>query len=57
MTLEEMKQRVQEAYGSDGEAIIAAYRQDYPRAPIRPVRRHCHLKRRIPAFARIQRLP
>ncbi len=32
MTLEEMKQRVREAYGSDYEAIIAAYRQDYPHA-------------------------
>ena len=32
MTVEEMNRRLHEAYGNDAEAIIAAYRQDYPNA-------------------------
>jgi para-nitrobenzyl esterase len=32
MTVEEMNQRVREEYGSQGDAIIAAYRKEYPEA-------------------------
>jgi len=32
MTVEEMIRKVHESYGDDAEAIIAAYRQDYPNA-------------------------
>jgi para-nitrobenzyl esterase len=32
MTVEEMNRRVREDYGSQSEAIIAAYREDYPKA-------------------------
>jgi para-nitrobenzyl esterase len=32
MTVEEMNQRVREEYGSQSDAIIAAYRADYPKA-------------------------
>jgi para-nitrobenzyl esterase len=32
MTVEEMTQRVREDYGSQSDAIIAAYREDYPKA-------------------------
>lgn len=32
MTAEEMNRRLSEAYGADAEAIVAAYRQDYPKA-------------------------
>jgi para-nitrobenzyl esterase len=32
MTVEEMNQKVREEYGSQSEAIIAAYREDYPEA-------------------------
>lgn len=56
MTLEEMKQRVREAYGSDGEAIIAAYRQDYPHAtPFGLYAAIATSRWRIPAFAQASR--
>ena len=56
MTLDEMKQRVREAYGSDGEAIIAAYRQDYPHAtPFGLYAAIATSRWRIPAFAQASR--
>jgi para-nitrobenzyl esterase len=56
MTLEEMKQRVREAYGSDGEAIIAAYRQDYPHATAFGLYAAIATSRwRMPAFAQASR--
>jgi para-nitrobenzyl esterase len=56
MTLEEVKQRVLEAYGSDGEAIIAAYRQEYPDAtPFGLYAAIATSRWRIPAFAQASR--
>jgi para-nitrobenzyl esterase len=56
MTLEEMNQRVREAYGSDGEAIIAAYRQEYPKAtPFGLYAAIATSRWRVPAFAQASR--
>ena len=56
MTVEEMNQKVQEAYGSDAAAIIAAYRQDYPKAtPFGLYATIATSRWRIPAFAQAGR--
>jgi para-nitrobenzyl esterase len=56
MTMEEMNRKVQEAYGKDSEAIIAAYREDYPKAT--PFGLYAAISTsswRIPAFAQAAR--
>src|SRR5579863_5125420 len=56
MTVEEMNRLVGEAFGSDGEAIIAAYRQDYP--SVTPFGLYAAIaasRLRIPAFAQAAR--
>jgi para-nitrobenzyl esterase len=56
MTVEEMNQKVHESYGTDAEAIIAAYRQDYPRAtPFGLYAAIATSRWRIPAFAQAAR--
>lgn len=56
MTVEEMNRLVREAYGSDAEAIIAAYRQDYPKAtPFGLYAAIATSRWRIPAFAQAAR--
>jgi len=56
MTVEEMNRLVREEYGSDGEAIIAAYRQDYPKAsPFGLYAAIAAAPWRIPAFAQAAR--
>jgi para-nitrobenzyl esterase len=56
MTLEEMNQRVREAYGSDCESIIAAYRQEYPKAtPFGLYAAIATSRWRVPAFAQASR--
>jgi para-nitrobenzyl esterase len=56
MTMEEMNRKVHEAYGKDSEAIIAAYREDYPKAT--PFGLYAAISTsswRIPAFAQAAR--
>jgi para-nitrobenzyl esterase len=56
MTVEELKRLVSEAFGGDSEAIIAAYRQDYPKAT--PFGLYATIAAsgfRIPAFAQATR--
>lgn len=56
MTLEEMNRSVHEMYGSDAEALIAAYRQDYPDAtPFGLYAAIATGRWRIPAFAQAAR--
>ncbi len=56
MTVEEMNRLVNEAFGRDGEAIIAAYRQDYPKAtPFGLYATIAASQFRIPAFAQATR--
>ncbi len=56
MTVEEMNRLVREAYGSDSEAIIAAYRQDYRQAtPFGLWAAIATSRWRIPAFAQATR--
>jgi para-nitrobenzyl esterase len=56
MTDEEMNQKVHESYGTDTEAIIAAYRQDYPRAtPFGLYATIATSRWRMPAFAQAAR--
>jgi para-nitrobenzyl esterase len=56
MTAEEMKQKVHEMYGSDADAIIAAYREDYPRAtPFGLYATIATARWRIPAFTQAAR--
>lgn len=56
MTVEEMNRLVREAYGRDSEAIIAAYRQDYPQATSFGLWAAIATSRwRIPAFAQATR--
>jgi para-nitrobenzyl esterase len=56
MTMEEMNQQVRKAYGEDGEAIIAAYREDYPKAtPFVLYATISTARWRIPAFAQAAR--
>jgi para-nitrobenzyl esterase len=56
MTAEEMNRLVREAYGSDAEAIIAAYRQDYHTAtPFGLYAAIVTSRWRVPAFAQAAR--
>ena len=56
MTVEELNRLVREAFGDDGEAIIAAYRQDYPKAtPFGLYATIAASRLRIPAFAQAAR--
>jgi para-nitrobenzyl esterase len=56
MTTEEMNRRVQEMYGSDTDAIIAAYKQDYPNAtPFGLYAAIATARWRIPAFTQAER--
>ena len=56
MTVEEMNQKVHESYGTDAEAIIAAYRQDYPQAtPFGLYAAIATSRWRIPAFEQAAR--
>jgi para-nitrobenzyl esterase len=56
MTVEEMNRLVHEAYGSDSDAIIAAYRQEYPKAtPFGLYATIATSRWRIPAFAQAAR--
>ena len=56
MTVEELNRLVSEAFGGDGEAIIAAYRQDYPKAtPFGLYATIVASQFRIPAFAQATR--
>jgi para-nitrobenzyl esterase len=56
MTVEEMHRLVHEAYAGDAEAIIAAYRKDYPRAtPFGLYAVICASQWRLPAFEQAAR--
>ena len=56
MTVEELNRLVREAFGGDSEAIIAAYRQDYPKAtPFGLYATIAASQFRIPAFAQATR--
>lgn len=56
MTVEELNRLVGEAFGGDSEAIIAAYRQDYPKAtPFGLYATIAASQFRIPAFAQATR--
>ena len=56
MTVEEMIRSVREAFGTDSEAIIAAYRQDYPKAtPFGIYATIAAAQWRIPAFEQAAR--
>ncbi|MDR3725662.1 MAG: carboxylesterase family protein, partial [Terracidiphilus sp.] len=56
MTVEELKRLVGESFGSEGEAIIAAYRSDYPKAtPFGLYATIATSRLRIPAFAQATR--
>jgi para-nitrobenzyl esterase len=56
MTTEEMNKRVREAYGGDCDAIIAAYRHDYPKATPFGIWAAIATSRwRVPAFAQAAR--
>lgn len=56
MTVEEMTRRVRESYHGDAEAIIAAYRKEYPR--VNPFGLYAAIEAsqwRLPAFAQAER--
>ena len=56
MTAEEMNRRVHEMYGGDADAIVAAYKQDYPSAtPFGLYATIATAKWRIPAFMQASR--
>ncbi|MGA2074523.1 MAG: carboxylesterase family protein [Terriglobia bacterium] len=56
MTVEELNRLVSEAFGRDSEAMIAAYRQDYPKAtPFGLYATIAASQFRIPAFAQASR--
>jgi para-nitrobenzyl esterase len=56
MTVEELNRLVSEAFGGNGNAIIAAYRQDYPKAtPFDLYATIAASEFRIPAFAQASR--
>lgn len=56
LTAEDMNRRVHEMYGSDADAIIAAYRQDYPNAtPFSLYATIATAQWRIPAFTQASR--
>jgi para-nitrobenzyl esterase len=56
MTIEEMNRSVREAYGGQSDAIIAAYRKDYPQAtPFQLYAAIATSRWRIPAFAQASR--
>jgi para-nitrobenzyl esterase len=56
MTTEEMNQQVRESYGSDSEAIIAAYLQEYPKAtPFDLYAAIATSRWRVPAFEQASR--
>ncbi|MGB9153658.1 MAG: carboxylesterase family protein, partial [Alphaproteobacteria bacterium] len=56
MTAEEMNRRVRDMYGSDAEAIIEAYKQDYPNAtPFGLYATIATARWRIPAFTQAAR--
>jgi para-nitrobenzyl esterase len=56
MAVEELNRRIREAFGDDGEAIIAAYRLDYPKAtPFGLYATIAASRLRIPAFAQAAR--
>jgi para-nitrobenzyl esterase len=56
MTVEDLNRLVREEFGSEGEAIIAAYRQDYPKAaPFDLYATIAASRLRIPAFAQASR--
>ena len=56
MTVEELNRLVSEAFGGDSEAIIAAYRQDYPKAtPFGLYATIAASQFRIPAFTQATR--
>ena len=56
MTVEELNRLVSEAFGGDSEAIIAAYRQDYPKAtPFGLYATIAASRFRIPAFTQATR--
>ena len=56
MTVEDLNRLVREEFGNDGEAIISAYRQDYPKAvPFDLYATIAASRLRIPAFAQATR--
>jgi para-nitrobenzyl esterase len=56
MSVEELNRMVHEAFGNDSDAIIAAYRQDYPRAtPFDLYATIAASRLRVPAFAQAER--
>jgi para-nitrobenzyl esterase len=56
MGVEELRRLVREAFGDDGEAIIAAYRVDYPKAtPFGLYATIAASRARVPAFAQAAR--
>ena len=56
MGVEELNRLVREAFGDDGEAIIAAYRLDYPKAtPFGLYATIAASRMRVPAFAQAAR--
>ncbi len=56
MAVEELNRRVREAFGDDAEAIIAAYRLDYPKAtPFGLYAAIAASRLRVPAFAQAER--
>jgi para-nitrobenzyl esterase len=56
MTVEDLNRLVREEFGSDGEAIIAAYRQEYPKAgPFDLYATIAASRLRIPVFAQATR--
>ena len=56
MGVEELNRLVREAFGNDGEAIIAAYRLDYPKAtPFNLYATIAASRLRVPAFAQATR--
>jgi para-nitrobenzyl esterase len=56
MGVEELNRLVREAFGNDGEAIIAAYRLDYPKAtPFNLYAAIAASRLRVPAFAQAAR--
>jgi len=56
MGAEELNRLVREAFGNDGEAIIAAYRLDYPKAtPFNLYATIAASRLRVPAFAQAAR--
>ena len=56
MAVEELNRRIREAFGDDGEAIIAAYRLDYPKAtPFGLYAAIAASRLRVPAIAQAER--